>query len=236
MSPEQTRGTDAIDHRADLWALAVIAFECLTGRLPFAAGTMSELFEQITAGTLPVPSEIAADLPARVDGWWLRAASRTIDERFQSARELVHEFGSALGVADSGSSTSLVPFERTLPKGSLPGRRDGPSSGRLLQIGYAVAAVALVAALLLPFAQRAYGHRARSEVAAFAAPRAEEATYGAPRTTLARIEVLAMPPGSTRSIQRSTWPRLLPARAPHQGRPAGARPSPRDDPDGVLGI
>ncbi|MEY2935810.1 MAG: hypothetical protein RL033_6559, partial [Pseudomonadota bacterium] len=37
MSPEQITGSKRVDHRCDLWSLAVIAVECLTGRLPFDA-------------------------------------------------------------------------------------------------------------------------------------------------------------------------------------------------------
>ena len=43
MSPEQARGDKNIDHRADLWSLAVIAYRMLTGKLPFRAKTFDEI-------------------------------------------------------------------------------------------------------------------------------------------------------------------------------------------------
>src|SRR5262249_43204486 len=35
MSPEQARGSKSVDHRSDLWALAVVVYQCLVGKLPF---------------------------------------------------------------------------------------------------------------------------------------------------------------------------------------------------------
>src|SRR5688572_10262942 len=46
MSPEQTRGEE-VDHRVDVWALGVVVYEMLTGRLPFAASTAAGLIHAI---------------------------------------------------------------------------------------------------------------------------------------------------------------------------------------------
>src|SRR5207344_1497105 len=35
MSPEQAEGNKSVDHRTDLWSLAIITFECVTGKRPF---------------------------------------------------------------------------------------------------------------------------------------------------------------------------------------------------------
>src|SRR6185369_7443591 len=43
MSPEQIRGTRAVDHRSDLWSLAVVVFQCLTGELPFQSTALGDL-------------------------------------------------------------------------------------------------------------------------------------------------------------------------------------------------
>jgi serine/threonine-protein kinase len=68
MSPEQTRGSKDIDHRSDLWALAVVVYECLTGQLPFQADTLYDLFARIVTAPLPVPSR-AAPVPPGFDAW-----------------------------------------------------------------------------------------------------------------------------------------------------------------------
>jgi serine/threonine protein kinase len=108
MSPEQTRGVhEGVDHRSDLWSLAVIAYQCLTGRLPFEAGTLPELFARITVQSPPLPSTVVQDLPPAVDWWWARGTSRTPDERFQSARELADAFGEAICATTPDERVSL---------------------------------------------------------------------------------------------------------------------------------
>jgi hypothetical protein len=109
MSPEQTRGVHEVDHRSDLWALAVIAYQCLTGRLPFEAGTLPELFARIMVQSPPLPSEVAHTLPPAVDLWWARGTSRTPEERFQSARELAVAFGKAIRIVEPGAKETEPP-------------------------------------------------------------------------------------------------------------------------------
>ncbi len=97
MSPEQARGK-SVDHRSDLWSLGVIAFQCLTGRLPFESDALGELMGLIMYEPLPKASAFNQELPAGIDGWWERAASRDCEQRFQSAKEMADELGVLLGV------------------------------------------------------------------------------------------------------------------------------------------
>ncbi|MFO0760598.1 MAG: serine/threonine-protein kinase [Byssovorax sp.] len=99
MSPEQAQGTKTVDHRSDLWSLAVVAFECLTGRLPFESAALGDLFMKIMVEPLPIPSQ-RAPLPPAVDAWWARAAARNPDHRFQSAKELVDALAASLGLGE----------------------------------------------------------------------------------------------------------------------------------------
>jgi eukaryotic-like serine/threonine-protein kinase len=96
MSPEQADGTRVVDHRSDLWSLAVIVFRCLTGRLPFESRAVGDLLVQILTKPAPLPSTVAPGLPASIDAWWRRAAARDPDARFQSARELADAFATSL--------------------------------------------------------------------------------------------------------------------------------------------
>ncbi|HVJ17787.1 MAG TPA: serine/threonine-protein kinase [Polyangiaceae bacterium] len=118
VSPEQARG-EPVDHRSDLWSLAVIAFHCLTGRLPFQSQGLGLLLAQVIYARLPLPSEIDPALPAALDAWWLRAASRDPEQRFQSARDLAEGLGSALGAAPLPSTPSSFPPPPVVRGGSL---------------------------------------------------------------------------------------------------------------------
>jgi serine/threonine-protein kinase len=86
MSPEQAEGTNAVDHRSDLWSLAVIAFECVTGHRPFDSEALGALLNQIMNKPIPMPSAFAPDVPKAFDAWWARASSRPVEDRFQSAK------------------------------------------------------------------------------------------------------------------------------------------------------
>jgi predicted Ser/Thr protein kinase len=96
MSPEQAQGNKQVDHRSDLWSLAVIAFECLTGKRPFMSDALGDLVLQICIRPIPVPSEHAT-VPAGFDEWFARATAREPQERFQSAREMADALRECLG-------------------------------------------------------------------------------------------------------------------------------------------
>jgi eukaryotic-like serine/threonine-protein kinase len=85
MSPEQLRGAPSVDHRADVWALGVIAFECLMGRPPFLVEDFAGLASQICAGPLPRPSRFGP-VPRGFDAWFTRACARDPAHRFSSVR------------------------------------------------------------------------------------------------------------------------------------------------------
>jgi serine/threonine-protein kinase len=98
MSPEQARGTKEIDGRSDLWSLAVIAYQCLTGDLPFISDGLGELLGKIMFDPIPVPSQVLPTLPPEVDAWWLKAAARNPASRFQTAKELSDALAVALNL------------------------------------------------------------------------------------------------------------------------------------------
>ncbi|MFO0616753.1 MAG: serine/threonine-protein kinase [Polyangiaceae bacterium] len=87
MGQEQIRGTKELDRRADLWSLAVIAFECLTGRRPFDSESMGDLVLKICHEPVPVPSHVGP-VPSGFDAWFSRATDRALEARFQTVQEL----------------------------------------------------------------------------------------------------------------------------------------------------
>jgi formylglycine-generating enzyme required for sulfatase activity len=92
MSPEQLEGSKDVDLRADLWSLAVIAYETLTGAQPFQGGSFVAVGAAVLKGTYRPASELAPNLPASIDDWFAKALCLDPDGRFQSAREMVAAF------------------------------------------------------------------------------------------------------------------------------------------------
>ncbi len=92
MSPEQARGLPDLDHRADLWSLAVIVYKALTGRLPFTGGSPTDVIVQVCTATPEPVSRLAPDLPRELDAFFDKALSRDRRQRFGSAREMAVAF------------------------------------------------------------------------------------------------------------------------------------------------
>jgi serine/threonine-protein kinase len=103
MSPEQAQGHQSVDSLSDLWAMGVIAFECLTGKRPFYSDGLGDLVLAICVRDIPQPSSIAS-VPIGFDAWWNRAVARDPEKRFQTAKELTEALREALGLEpkDSG--------------------------------------------------------------------------------------------------------------------------------------
>jgi serine/threonine-protein kinase len=90
MSPEQVESATNADHRTDIWALGVIAYQCILGKRPFEAETVGGLFLAICSKELPVPSQ-RGPVPPGFDTWFARACARDLAKRFGSAREAAAE-------------------------------------------------------------------------------------------------------------------------------------------------
>jgi serine/threonine protein kinase len=97
MSPEQTRRSRDVDARSDLWALAVIAYRLVTGKLPFS-GELGDVLVKICTEPAPPPSIHRPDLSPTIDRFFERALAKSPDHRFQTASALAQTFALAAGV------------------------------------------------------------------------------------------------------------------------------------------
>ncbi len=88
MSPEQLLAEGRGDGREDLWAAAVVAYECLLGRLPFNGPNFALAHVVTRADALVLPTALRSDFPPRLDRWFTRAFARDIDDRFADANEM----------------------------------------------------------------------------------------------------------------------------------------------------
>ena len=110
MSPEQLRSTRDVDGSADVWALAVNAYQMLTGRLPFDGPTPVSVATLVCGGKFAPPSTHRPSLPPAVDALFRRAFARDPAARFTN----VGAFDRALADAISMDLEPLtIPSSRT---------------------------------------------------------------------------------------------------------------------------
>jgi serine/threonine-protein kinase len=101
MSPQQARGMSP-DVGFDLWALATIAYEALTGELPVPGSSSQERFENSCAGRLASLQAHEATLGWALTAFFARAFAPRAEHRYASASELAAAFGRAIGDRTDG--------------------------------------------------------------------------------------------------------------------------------------
>jgi serine/threonine-protein kinase len=95
MSPEQVERGE-VDARSDLYTLGVLAFEALTGALPFHRRSLGALLESVVHDDAPPASVLNPALTPGVDAVLAAALAKEPDERFPSARAFVRALERAL--------------------------------------------------------------------------------------------------------------------------------------------
>jgi len=89
-SPEQAEG-ERFDHRVDLFAVGVMFYELLTGTHPFGrVQTVDALIASRKKKVVP-PSKVRRELPPILDSFVLKSLSHSVNDRFQSAKEMADE-------------------------------------------------------------------------------------------------------------------------------------------------
>ncbi|XXZ63312.1 protein kinase [Sorangium sp. So ce341] len=126
MSPEQVRRSKTLDWRSDLWSVGVIAYRCVTGRLPFPGEEIGEVFVAICTEDVPLASSLAPELGPEVDRFFSRAFMREPERRFQSASELAEALSAAAAAPGAETGAPRPPA----PAGANPGAM-GASPGAM---------------------------------------------------------------------------------------------------------
>lgn len=87
MPPEQLKG-HPIDPRADLFALGVVMYQVLSGKLPFGRGSANQVLAEIMSGPPPSPTEASHGTDPAMDAIIWRALQPKAEDRFDSAAEM----------------------------------------------------------------------------------------------------------------------------------------------------
>lgn len=112
MSPEQLFDTSLVDERTDLWAIAVVTYQCLTGRLPFGEDALPSISLAVGRREYEPPTSVVVEMPPALDAWFARAFAEELTDRFQNARELSDSLASALELG-SPSSAMAIPLRES---------------------------------------------------------------------------------------------------------------------------
>jgi len=140
MAPEQVRGEDEIDARADIYSLGCVLFECLAGRPPFVAAHPLAVLAKILFEEAPRPSDLCPDVSPALDALVARLIAKDREKRPADGRALAAEVrawdrSSRESKAAPVPSSGLTAIERRLVSVILAAEvKDGerwPASVRL---------------------------------------------------------------------------------------------------------
>src|SRR5262249_54714883 len=120
MSPEQCEGRP-MDSRADLYSLGATYYRLLTGKRPYerSESTMQVMYAQCNHPP-PDPREFAPEIPEPCRAIVLRAMAKLPAERYQSAREMLHDLQALQNAPDIDRSMLIGPPADQPGTGSTP--------------------------------------------------------------------------------------------------------------------
>jgi hypothetical protein len=122
MSPEQAQGADAVDARTDVWALGVLAYQCLAGRPPFVANNYNALMLAImTTPHRPIDDRVAG-LPRELSEVIEGCLTKDREARIATAREVAERLEAVARRLSRGGERGRRATDR-LPPAPLPAPR-----------------------------------------------------------------------------------------------------------------
>jgi serine/threonine protein kinase len=144
LAPEQAAG-EQVTATADIYALGAVLYELLTGRPPYEADSLAELFAKQTEGSITPLRELAPVAPARLEDAVMHALARAPEYRPESAAAFAAELAATPTVVTTvdQSLARTKPMRRVRSRGRAESRRR-----RWVLSAAAIFAAALVALIL----------------------------------------------------------------------------------------
>ena len=113
MAPEQAQGLETLDHRADVWALAAIAYECVTGTVPFKGNNGPSILLEILTKEPKPPSQAAVGqkhaVPPTLDAVMVSSFKKLAAQRIPTVGTLADAFGAAYGLEGTHFDWAKIP-------------------------------------------------------------------------------------------------------------------------------
>jgi eukaryotic-like serine/threonine-protein kinase len=209
MSPEQARGGEDVDSRADIWAVGVMLYECLTGEVPFRApnylGVISQVLTQ--EATSPVRLRPELGIPPGVETVVMRALEKDRDQRYQLMADLERDLDRLLA-GDQNVGLPPQPVVVSPPPASRTRWHLGAAAVLVIGAGLAIALARAQDTVPAPRRRPATAAVTVATVPVPHPPPAPPAAAPAPGSSAAPANLVAAPPSK-------------PAESLHRSRPKG---------------
>ncbi|WP_437991492.1 protein kinase domain-containing protein [Sorangium sp. So ce145] len=231
LSPEHACDGDTNPH-SDMWALAVVSYEALTGRLPFPGHTMSDVLASILASAQSPRSALYPEALPALSAWFARAFALNPAERFPSIEAMVAAYKAAVGPSGAPARAERAEPAR---RGKL-----GLAAGVVVALGVVLSTGALWAQAQFPAALRASSvdaraasilraAQARIEAQASPRPAARSGDAAGVGAAVPAPEEAAVPAAAPRPLSaQAARPAPQSARIPRGNRATGARSVPAE--------